>query len=99
MSENPKPSVPFVCVHNAGRSQTAAAFLTHLAQLRGEGRSAGSAPVNAVNPAAVRDAGGRHRHARRDTSKGLTSEVVRASDVVITMPTRPNPSCASGVML
>lgn len=47
------PSVLFVCVHNAGRSQMAAAFLTHLAGDRVEVRSAGSAPADQVNPAAV----------------------------------------------
>jgi protein-tyrosine-phosphatase len=47
------PSVLFVCVHNAGRSQMAAAFLTHLAAGRVEVRSAGSAPADAVNPAVV----------------------------------------------
>ncbi|GHE80641.1 hypothetical protein GCM10018771_72830 [Streptomyces cellulosae] len=48
-----KPSVLFVCVHNAGRSQMAAAWLTHLAGDRVEVRSAGSAPGDQVNPAAV----------------------------------------------
>ena len=48
-----KPSVLFVCVHNAGRSQMAAAFLTHLAGDRVEVRSAGSAPANSINPAVV----------------------------------------------
>ena len=51
MSE--KPSVLFVCVHNAGRSQMAAAYLTHLAGDRVEVRSAGSAPAETVNPAVV----------------------------------------------
>ena len=48
-----KPSVLFVCIHNAGRSQMAAAYLTHLAGDRVEVRSAGSAPADSVNPAAV----------------------------------------------
>ncbi len=48
-----KPSVLFVCVHNAGRSQMAAAYLTHLAGDRIEVRSAGSAPADTVNPAVV----------------------------------------------
>jgi protein-tyrosine-phosphatase len=48
-----KPSVLFVCVHNAGRSQMAAAFLTHLAGDRVEVRSAGSAPADSINPAVV----------------------------------------------
>ena len=48
-----KPSVLFVCVHNAGRSQMAAAFLTHLSRGAVEVRSAGSAPAESINPAAV----------------------------------------------
>ncbi|MFY8230825.1 MAG: arsenate reductase ArsC, partial [Candidatus Nanopelagicus sp.] len=48
-----KPSVIFVCVHNAGRSQMAAAFLTHLAGDRVEVRSAGSAPAASINSAVV----------------------------------------------
>ena len=48
-----KPSVLFVCVHNAGRSQMAAGFLTHLSRGQVEVRSAGSLPGNQVNPAAV----------------------------------------------
>ena len=48
-----RPSVLFVCVHNAGRSQMAAAYLTHLAGDRVEVRSAGSAPAATVNPAVV----------------------------------------------
>ncbi|MFI5642924.1 arsenate reductase ArsC [Streptomyces goshikiensis] len=80
-----KPSVLFVCVHNAGRSQMAAAWLTHLAGDRVEVRSAGSAPAGSVNPAAVeamREAG-IDMSAR--TPKILTVEAVRASDVCITM--------------
>ena len=48
------PSILFVCVHNAGRSQIAAAFLTHLAGERVRVRSAGSEPADQVNPVAVR---------------------------------------------
>ena len=48
-----KPSVLFLCIHNAGRSQMAAAYLTHLAGDRVEVRSAGSAPAESVNPAAI----------------------------------------------
>ncbi|MBO8195599.1 arsenate reductase ArsC [Streptomyces oryzae] len=85
MSENRKPSVLFVCVHNAGRSQMAAAFLTHLAGDRVEVRSAGSAPAGQVNPAvvdAMREVGIDLSQAR---PKVLTSEAVQASDVVVTM--------------
>ncbi|GHB71725.1 MULTISPECIES: arsenate reductase ArsC [Streptomyces] len=80
-----KPSVLFVCVHNAGRSQMAAAFLTHLSQGRIEVRSAGSAPADAVNPAvieAMKEAG---IDISVEIPKVLTTEAVQASDVVITM--------------
>ncbi|MFE7565508.1 arsenate reductase ArsC [Streptomyces sp. NPDC057539] len=85
MSEKSKPSVLFVCVHNAGRSQMAAAWLTHLAGDRVEVRSAGSAPADSVNPAAVeamREAG---IDMSAETPKILTIDAVRASDVCITM--------------
>ena len=62
-----RPSVLFVCVHNAGRSQMAAGWLRHLAGDTVEVRSAGSAPADQVNPAAVAGHGrGRHRHHRPD---------------------------------
>ncbi|WP_329559901.1 arsenate reductase ArsC [Streptomyces uncialis] len=86
MSEpRPKPSVLFVCVHNAGRSQMAAAFLTHLAGGRVEVRSAGSAPAATVNPAAVRAMAEVGIDMSAGTPKALAIEAVRASDVVITM--------------
>ncbi|EXG82389.1 arsenate reductase ArsC [Cryptosporangium arvum] len=80
-----KPSVLFVCVHNAGRSQMAAGWLTHLAGDTVEVRSAGSAPAETINPAAV--------EAMREVGIDLTDQKptiltvddVRASDVVITM--------------
>ncbi|MGW1978032.1 arsenate reductase ArsC [Streptomyces sp. NPDC001889] len=81
----PKPSVLFVCVHNAGRSQMAAAFLTHLAGDRVEARSAGSRPADAVNPSAVRTMAEAGIDISAETPKVLTAEAVRASDVVITM--------------
>lgn len=78
-------SVLFVCVHNAGRSQMAAAFLTHLAGDRVEVRSAGSLPAGQVNPVAVQAM----REVGIDIStaapKLLTTDTVRASDYVITM--------------
>ena len=80
-----KPSVLFVCIHNAGRSQMAAAYLTHLAGDRVEVRSAGSAPGNAVNPAAVAAMLEEGIDMSAETPKILTDEAVRASDVVITM--------------
>jgi len=80
-----KPSVIFVCVHNAGRSQMAAAFLTHPAGDRVEVRSAGSAPADSVNPAvveAMKEVGIDISH---EQPKVLTSSAVEQSDVVITM--------------
>ncbi len=85
MSEEPKPSVLFVCVHNAGRSQIAAGWLAHLAGDRVEIRSAGSAPADQVNPAAVEAMREVGIDITAATPKILTSEAVEASDVVITM--------------
>ncbi|MFQ6197833.1 arsenate reductase ArsC [Streptomyces sp. NPDC000405] len=85
MSESLKPSVLFVCVHNAGRSQMGAAFLAHLGAGRVEVRSAGSAPAETVNPAvveAMREVG---IDIATQTPKLLTTDAVQASDVVITM--------------
>lgn len=82
---SPTPQVLFVCVHNAGRSQMAAALLAHHAAGRVEVRSAGSAPADAINPA-VREAMaevGIDISAERP--KLLTADAVEASDVVITM--------------
>ncbi|AQW52884.1 arsenate reductase ArsC [Streptomyces violaceusniger] len=84
--QNPeKPSVLFVCVHNAGRSQMAAAFLTHLAGDRIEVRSAGSAPADRVNPAVVEAMAEVGVDIAAEIPKVLTAEAVQASDVVITM--------------
>uniref|UniRef100_A0AAU2V6P4 Arsenate reductase ArsC n=1 Tax=Streptomyces sp. NBC_00003 TaxID=2903608 RepID=A0AAU2V6P4_9ACTN len=80
-----KPSVLFVCVHNAGRSQMAAAFLTHLGEGRVEVRSAGSAPADSVNAAVVEAMTEAGVDIAAETPKLLTAEAVRASDVVITM--------------
>jgi arsenate reductase len=80
-----KPSVLFVCVHNAGRSQMAAAYLTHLAGDRVEVRSAGSAPADSVNPAAVAAMAEEGIDMSAEIPKVLTNEAVLASDVVITM--------------
>ncbi|MEV8528824.1 arsenate reductase ArsC [Streptomyces sp. NPDC052000] len=80
-----RPSVLFVCVHNAGRSQMAAAFVAHLAGGCIEVRSAGSAPADAVNPAAVAAMKERGIDISAETPKILTADAVQASDVVITM--------------
>jgi arsenate reductase len=80
-----KPSVLFVCVHNAGRSQMAAGWLTHLAGDAVEVRSAGSAPKDAVNPAAVHAMAEVGIDISDQKPKTLTTDAVQASDVVITM--------------
>ena len=85
MTEPSKPSVLFVCVHNAGRSQMAAGFLTHLAERRIEVRSAGSTPANQVNPAAVEAMKEIGIDISAETPKILTIDAVKASDVCITM--------------
>ncbi|MEV6150388.1 arsenate reductase ArsC [Nonomuraea sp. NPDC052129] len=79
------PQVLFVCVHNAGRSQMAAAFLTHLAGDRVRVRSAGSAPADEVNPAVVEAMAERGIDISAEIPKVLTVDAVQASDVVITM--------------
>ena len=80
-----KPSVLFVCVHNAGRSQMAAAFLTHLAEDRVEVRSAGSAPADSINPAVVEALKEVGIDISNEQPKVLTTSAVEQSDVVITM--------------
>jgi arsenate reductase len=80
-----KPSVLFVCVHNAGRSQMAAAYLDHLSGGRVEVRSAGSEPAATVNPAAVEAMLEEGIDIRTEKPKVLTTESVKDSDVVITM--------------
>lgn len=85
MTDSHKPSVLFVCVHNAGRSQMAAAFLAHHSQGRVEVRSAGSSPADTVNPAVVQAMAEVGIDLSAQTPKVLTTESVQASDVVITM--------------
>ncbi len=80
-----KPSVLFVCVHNAGRSQMAQGFLTHLAGDAIEVRSAGSAPGNALNPAAVEAMAELGIDITAQSPKILTPDAVETSSVVITM--------------
>ncbi len=80
-----KPSVLFVCVHNAGRSQMAAGFLTHLAGDSIEVRSAGSAPADQINPAAVAAMAELGIDISDQKPKILTYDAVETSDVVITM--------------
>ena len=80
-----QPSVLFVCVHNAGRSQMAAGYLRHLAAGRIEVRSAGSMPAEQINPVAVEAMREEGIDITAEQPKVLTTEAVQASDVVITM--------------
>lgn len=79
------PEVLFVCVHNAGRSQMAAALLDHHAAGRVIVRSAGSAPAGSINPAVVEVMAELGLDLSREFPKPLTDDAVRAADVVITM--------------
>ena len=81
----PTPSVLFVCVHNAGRSQMAAAFLTHLSAGAVQVRSAGSEPADQINPAAAQAMAEVGIDITAENPKILTDQAVRESDVVITM--------------
>ncbi|MFM8446155.1 MAG: arsenate reductase ArsC [Actinomycetota bacterium] len=80
-----KPTVLFVCVHNAGRSQMAAGFMEHHGDGRVEVLSAGSAPKESINPIAVEAMLERGIDIANRKPKVLTNESVQASDVVITM--------------
>ncbi|MEN9753447.1 MAG: hypothetical protein RL670_1138 [Actinomycetota bacterium] len=80
-----KASVLFVCVHNAGRSQMAAGFLRQLAGDRVEVRSAGTAPGDRVNPAAIEAMAEEGIDISQNFPQKLTDESVMASDYVITM--------------
>jgi arsenate reductase len=80
-----KPSVLFVCVHNAGRSQMAAGYLAHLAGATIEVRSAGSEPAATINPVAVQAMAEEGIDITAAAPKLLTTEAVQDSDVVVTM--------------
>jgi protein-tyrosine-phosphatase len=80
-----KPSVLFVCVHNAGRSQMAAGFMTYLGQGRVEVLSAGSAPKDSINPIAVEAMAEIGIDISNNSPKVLTTDAVEQSDAVITM--------------
>lgn len=83
--ENKKPTVLFVCVHNAGRSQMAAGFMRHLGANRVEVLSAGSAPKDSINPVAVAAMAEVGIDIASQQPKVLTPESVMESDAVITM--------------
>ncbi len=80
-----KPSVLFVCVHNAGRSQMAAGWLRHLAGDTVEVRSAGSAPADTINPAAVEAMAEVGIDIADQKPKILEYDTVESSDVIVTM--------------
>jgi len=79
------PEVLFVCVHNAGRSQMAAALLDHHAQGRVHVRSAGSAPADQINPAVIAVMDELGIDLGKEFPKPLTDEVAQAADVIVTM--------------
>lgn len=85
MTTTSTPTVLFVCVHNAGRSQMAAGFLRDIAGDRIEVRSVGSTPADQINPVAVEAMGELSIDITDEQPKALTTEAVQASDVVITM--------------
>lgn len=80
-----KPSVLFVCVHNAGRSQMAAGFMTHLSGGAVDVLSAGSAPKDTINPIAIEAMAEVGIDIANNVPKILTTEAVQASDAVVTM--------------
>jgi len=85
MTTADRPTVLFVCVHNAGRSQMAAGYLQHLAGDRIEVLSAGSQPADQVNPAAVAAMAEEGIDIRAEQPKLLTDSAVQTADVVVTM--------------
>lgn len=85
MARTDRPTVLFVCVHNAGRSQMAAGYLQHLAGDRIEVLSAGSAPADQVNPVAVQAMAEEGVDITAAAPKLLTDAAVREADVVVTM--------------
>ena len=93
-----RPTVLFVCVHNAGRSQMAAAFLTQLAGDRVEVRSAGSLPAKLINPVVVEAMLEVGIDISREVPKVLTSDAVQESDVVITMGCGDGRAVGSGAV-
>ncbi|HWM20266.1 MAG TPA: arsenate reductase ArsC, partial [Ilumatobacteraceae bacterium] len=80
-----RPSVLFMCVHNAGRSQMAAGWLRHLAGDRIIVYSGGSEPTDQINPAAIAAMADAGIDITSEFPKPWTDEIVRASDVVVTM--------------
>ncbi|WP_158867171.1 arsenate reductase ArsC [Leifsonia sp. AG29] len=85
MTDTARPTVLFVCVHNAGRSQMAAGFMRELSGGRVEVLSAGSEPKDRINPVAIEAMAEEGIDIAGSTPKILTTEAVKESDVVITM--------------
>jgi protein-tyrosine-phosphatase len=79
------PEVLFVCIHNAGRSQMAAALLDHYAAGRVRVRSAGSAPAEEINPAVVRVMAELDLDVTGEQPKRLTDDAAKEADVIVTM--------------
>lgn len=84
-TDDDRPVVLFLCVHNAGRSQMALGFFEHLAEGRAIAWSGGSMPTSQVNPAAVAAMAERGVDISREFPKPWTDEVLRAADVIVTM--------------
>lgn len=80
-----KPTVLFLCTHNAGRSQMALGFFTHLAGNRALGMSGGSEPADQINPAAIEVMHEVGIDITAEYPKAWTNETVKAADVVVTM--------------
>ena len=92
----PIPEVLFVCIHNAGRSQMAAALLDHRANGRVRVRSAGSEPADRINPAVVEAMNEVGLDLSKEFPKPLTDEAVRGADVVTDADGRINASPVTG---
>jgi arsenate reductase (thioredoxin) len=80
-----KPTVLFLCVHNAGRSQIALGFFNHLAKDRAVGYSGGSEPADHINPAAIAAMAEKGIDIATEHPKRWTDQMVQAADVVVTM--------------
>lgn len=85
MTADRTPTVLFLCVHNAGRSQMALGWFNHLAGERAVGWSGGSEPADEINPAAVAAMAEVGIDITQEYPKAWTNEIVQAADVVITM--------------
>ena len=85
MTDTEKTSVLFLCTHNAGRSQMALGFFTHIAGDAAAAWSGGSEPANAVNPVAIEAMRERGIDISQEFPKPWTDEIVKAADVVVTM--------------